>query len=79
MSHYVTESPHLQDTRNQPLGTEMPSEIYKASSGSFALTLEVELVFTATEWVDRITVPGLEVFFCAAMPFNHHSSQPECE
>ncbi|KAJ6020975.1 Acyl-CoA N-acyltransferase [Penicillium herquei] len=49
----------------------------KASPSSFSSTYEIEAAFTDTEWVERLILPGREVFICAATPVNHDPSRPD--
>lgn len=40
----------------------------QASPGSFSSTYEIESAFTDADWIERLTIPGREVFICAATP-----------
>lgn len=49
---------------------ELRLKALKTSPASFASTYETEAAFSESEWVDRLTVPDLEVFICAATPLD---------
>ncbi|KAJ5917275.1 Acyl-CoA N-acyltransferase [Penicillium verhagenii] len=49
----------------------------QASPHSFSSTYAIEAAFTDTEWIERLTLPGREVFICAATPVNHDQSRPD--
>ncbi|OQE17281.1 hypothetical protein PENSTE_c021G09515 [Penicillium steckii] len=46
----------------------------QTSPGSFASTYETEAAFSEAEWIDRLTIPGFEVFICAATPLNEKAN-----
>ena len=50
----------------------------KLSPGSFSSTYELESTFTEEDWVERLTVPGREVFICASTT-SSESNQPITE
>ncbi|KAJ5613688.1 Acyl-CoA N-acyltransferase [Penicillium herquei] len=45
---------------------ELRLQALKTSPGSFSSTYEIEAAFSDTDWIDRLTTPGREVFICAA-------------
>ncbi|KAJ5726226.1 Acyl-CoA N-acyltransferase [Penicillium malachiteum] len=55
---------------------ELRLQALKTSPGSFSSTYEIEAAFNHTDWVNRLTIPGREVFICAATPTDQDASRP---
>ncbi|KAJ5246810.1 hypothetical protein N7468_001793 [Penicillium chermesinum] len=46
----------------------------QASPASFSSTYDIEAAFSESDWVERLTIPGREVFICAATAPNQSAN-----